>query len=104
MVENALRLALPGAVLLAGLWLSLTFRYDAQVWGNSVLVHDRWLGTLERCVDNAGISRCRPMLNTGMLPIQSAVSDGAKPKPTMSDEQFKQFLDRLPAASPQVAQ
>ncbi|RXT49434.1 hypothetical protein B5V01_05935 [Mesorhizobium erdmanii] len=68
MLTHGFRLALPASMLVASLWAGLMFRYDTQVWGNSVLVHDRWFGTLERC--DVVSSRCRLVLEAGMQPIQ----------------------------------
>lgn len=106
-MRYALRLALPGSILLASLWLGLVFRYDTQVWGTTILVHDRWLGTVDRCIVGAGASRCWPVLAAGMQPAQSLAlnttpsppSLAKRPKLTvphkMSDEEFKALLDSL---------
>lgn len=68
-METGLRLALPGTILFACIWLGFTFRYETQVWGNTVMVHDRWRGTVERCAGGATRSRCLTVLSVGMRPI-----------------------------------
>lgn len=73
MLTHGIRLALPGSILLACLWFGLMFRYDTQVWGASMLVHDRWFGTVERCAGGGRSSICLPVLEAGMQPIQSLV-------------------------------
>ncbi|TIO76165.1 MAG: hypothetical protein E5X74_21500 [Mesorhizobium sp.] len=101
MVEKGLRLALLGTILLACLGAGLVFRYDTQVWGTSVLVHDRWFGTVERC--DAVSGRCRPVLAAGMQPVQRIALDTPTPSPEpnpatvphkMSDEEFNALMDR----------
>jgi len=111
MMRYALRFALPGSILLACLWAGLMFRYDMQVWGGTVMVHDRWFGTVERCVGGGGKSSiCLPVLEAGMQPIQRFVvntpspqwtpapeptaTPEPKPKHRVSDEEFKALMDR----------
>lgn len=103
MMRYALRLALPGSILLASFWLGLVFRYDMQVWGATVLVHDRWRGTVERCVGNDTTSRCRPLLGAGMQPVQQRLvvltPAPSAPRPAkvprkMSDQEFNALMSR----------
>jgi hypothetical protein len=107
-------LALSGSILLASLWLGIVFRYDTQVWGNSVLVHDRWFGTLERCAGGGKSSICVPLLGAGMQPLQSlalSTTTVSPPKPArvwvphkMSDEEFKALMDSVGEPPPQGSQ
>lgn len=68
-----LHLALPASIVFGTIWLGLTFRYEVVAQGVTVLVQDRWTGTLERCWGVSGAptqSRCIPALAGGMKPIE----------------------------------
>lgn len=67
------RYLLPGAVVLAAVIGGMNFRYDLQPIGDqgySLLVHDRWWGTVKLCSPHGkGYSDCFPYLAAGRKAI-----------------------------------
>lgn len=95
---------LPGAVVLAALIGSFTFRYDVQpVGGNGVAisVHDRWWGRIALCVQpSSGDTKCAPDVSTARL-LAVAEERGRKVLDTEIDRLARDILreERLKEAN-----
>lgn len=84
-------LVLAASVVFAAVWLSFIFRYNVEVWGRAIIVHDRLRGTVERCAGGRTNSRCFPLLTRGMHPVSPP---GAKAVRKLTDKEFEELMDR----------
>lgn len=89
-------LMLAASIVFGTVWAGLMFRYDVAAWGGTVMVHDRFRGTVVRCVGDPTVSRCFPLLATGMRPISPPA---AKTNRKFTDQEFKDMMDRATRAA-----